>query len=74
MVHGSFDPHAGRMIYDGLRRFWPQLEVCELERCGHYPSVERHAAKPFLQMIVRWRGWQNAADTPGAFYNLRREG
>jgi len=54
MMHGSFDPHPGRMIYDGLRRFLPQLEFYELERCGHYPWVERHAAKPFFQVTLRW--------------------
>jgi pimeloyl-ACP methyl ester carboxylesterase len=54
MIHGDTDPHPGRMIRDSLLPFLPQLEYVELERCGHYPWIERHAREPFLAVLVAW--------------------
>jgi pimeloyl-ACP methyl ester carboxylesterase len=54
MVHGTFDPHPGRLIFAGLRPYLPQLEYRELERCGHYPWLERAAADAFFALIHEW--------------------
>src|SRR5215470_18351798 len=54
MVHGTFDPLPGRLIFTGLRPYLPQLEYRELERCGHYPWLERDAADAFFSLV---RGW-----------------
>jgi pimeloyl-ACP methyl ester carboxylesterase len=54
MVHGTFDPHPGRLIFAGLRPYLPQLEYRELERCGHYPWLERAAADGFFALVREW--------------------
>jgi pimeloyl-ACP methyl ester carboxylesterase len=54
MVHGTFDPLPGRLIFAGLQPYLPQLEYRELERCGHYPWLERDAADAFFSLV---RGW-----------------
>jgi pimeloyl-ACP methyl ester carboxylesterase len=54
MVHGTFDPHPGRLIRAGLQPHLPQLEYCELDRCGHYPWLERHAADRFFSLLREW--------------------
>jgi pimeloyl-ACP methyl ester carboxylesterase len=54
MIHGTFDPHPGRLIFAGLRPYLPQLEYRELERCGHYPWLERAAADAFFTLVREW--------------------
>jgi pimeloyl-ACP methyl ester carboxylesterase len=54
MIHGTFDPLPGRLIFAGLRPYLPQLEYRELERCGHYPWLETHTADSFFSLV---RGW-----------------
>ncbi len=56
MLHGTYDPHPGGMIRDGLKPFVPHLEYHELERCGHCPWVERHARDHFLATARAWLG------------------
>jgi pimeloyl-ACP methyl ester carboxylesterase len=48
MLHGAYDPHPGKMIYDSLRPFIRQLEYREWERCGHSPWLERSVGKRVL--------------------------
>jgi pimeloyl-ACP methyl ester carboxylesterase len=54
MVHGTFDPHPGRLICKSLQPYLPQLEYRELERCGHYPWIEKEAAEPFFALVREW--------------------
>ncbi len=54
MLHGSADPHPGRLIRDGLAQVLPQLEYCELERCGHYPWLERDSRELFFALLRRF--------------------
>lgn len=54
MVHGTFDPLPGRLILEGLRPYLPQLEYRELQRCGHYPWLERAAADTFFTLVRKW--------------------
>jgi pimeloyl-ACP methyl ester carboxylesterase len=54
MVHGTYDPHPGRLISAGLRSYLPQLEYRELERCGHYPWLEKAAADVFFTLVHGW--------------------
>ena len=55
MVHGQFDPHPGRLILQGMRRYLPQIEYVELDRCHHYPWLEKAAADDFFPLCVS--GW-----------------
>jgi len=54
MLHGSHDPHPGRMIRDGLTPHIPQLEYHELDRCGHSPWRERRARDAFFAVLRAW--------------------
>lgn len=54
MLHGTHDPHPGRMVRDSLAPHVPQLEYHELDRCGHSPWRERRARGAFFAVL---RGW-----------------
>ena len=54
MLHGSYDPHPGELIRDGLLPYLPQLEYRQWERCGHYPWLERHARDEFYATLRAW--------------------
>ena len=58
MVHGTFDPLPGPLILKGLQPYLPQLEYRELERCGHYPWLERGAADKFFSLVREWLAQQ----------------
>jgi len=51
MVYGTFDPHPGSLIMEGLRPYLPQIAYRDLERCGHYPWLERTAADKFFSLL-----------------------
>ena len=54
MLHGSYDPHPGKMIRDNLRPSLPQLEYREFDRCGHQPAVEKFAKEEFFSVMRDW--------------------
>jgi pimeloyl-ACP methyl ester carboxylesterase len=54
MMHGTFDPLPGRLIFKGLQSYLPQLEYHELDRCGHYPWLEPAAAPTFFSVVHEW--------------------
>jgi len=54
MLHGTYDPHPGRMTYETLGRHIPQLEYREWERCGHSPWEERQVRDEFLAYLRQW--------------------
>ena len=54
MLHGSWDPHPGRMTFHTLSAYMPQLRYVELRDCGHYPWRERLAGAEFYSRLRRW--------------------
>jgi len=54
MLHGAHDPHPGALIRASLEPYLARLEYRELERCGHYPWLERHARAEFLASLRKW--------------------
>jgi pimeloyl-ACP methyl ester carboxylesterase len=54
MLHGTYDPHPGEMIRDGLAKVLPQLEYRALDWCGHAPWAERHARNVFFAVLKTW--------------------
>lgn len=54
MMHGSYDPHPGKMIRDSLKPHIPQLEYREFEKCGHQPSIEAFARDEFFTVMHDW--------------------
>lgn len=59
VVHGADDPRPLAGVVDPLREVLAQLHVVVLERCGHFPWIERHAREPFRQ-AVDWACGRNA--------------
>ena len=53
MIHGAEDPHPGASIRASLAPYIPHLEYHELQRCGHYPWLERGAREEFLATLRR---------------------
>lgn len=54
MLHGADDPHPGPMIKASLEPYIPQLEYHALDRCGHYPWLERSAHEDFFNILREW--------------------
>jgi pimeloyl-ACP methyl ester carboxylesterase len=54
MLHGTFDPHPGRMIRASLAPHLARLEYVEWERCGHYPWIEKAVAGEFFAVLREW--------------------
>lgn len=59
VVHGADDPRPLAGVIDPLCEVLAQLHVVVLERCGHFPWIERHARGPFRQ-AVDWACGRNA--------------
>jgi pimeloyl-ACP methyl ester carboxylesterase len=56
MIHGTLDPHPGRLVFNSLRPSIPQLQYRELDRCGHYPWLEKAATDAFFSIVHDWLG------------------
>ncbi|MBU1700340.1 MAG: alpha/beta hydrolase [Candidatus Eisenbacteria bacterium] len=54
MLHGTYDPHPGRMIQESLKPYITQLEYHEWERCGHYPWLETSVRGEFFNILNDW--------------------
>ncbi len=54
MLHGAYDPHPGKMIYESLRHYIPQLTYKEWPACGHYPWLEIEAREKFFTTLHEW--------------------
>ena len=54
MMHGSHDPHPGRMILESLKRYIPQIEYRQWEKCGHYPWLEKAVRGEFYGELKEW--------------------
>ena len=54
MLHGTYDPHPGKMIQASLKPYLPQLEYCELDRCGHSPWEEKCVRDEFFTVLRDW--------------------
>ena len=54
MLHGTYDPHPGRDIYNSLKPYLPQLEYMEFERCGHSPWREKTVSDEFFRVLQEW--------------------
>jgi pimeloyl-ACP methyl ester carboxylesterase len=52
-VHGDVDPHPAAGVEEPLRRVLADFRFVLLERCGHEPWAERHAAEPLRRLLVQ---------------------
>ncbi len=51
VLHGDHDPHPLEGVRAPLTQVVPGLRVHLLERCGHYPWLERHARDAFFELL-----------------------
>jgi pimeloyl-ACP methyl ester carboxylesterase len=64
MLHGTHDPHPGRMIRDSLAPYLPHLEYREWERCGHFPWLEKAVCEEFFTVLREWLRGHGSARMP----------
>ncbi len=50
-LHGDHDPHPAAGVHDPLAPVLTDVRWVLLERCGHIPWLERHAAEPFYAAL-----------------------
>ena len=51
VIHGEYDPHPAEGVIKPLQKIVQFDEVHILEKCGHTPWKERHAAEKFLEIL-----------------------
>ena len=51
VIHGDYDPHPVEGIRSFLESCLKDLRFYTLPKCGHYPWIERHARKPFFDIL-----------------------
>lgn len=54
MLHGTYDPHPGRMILANLKTHLPQIEYQEWQHCGHTPWIEKAVRESFFTILRDW--------------------
>ncbi|SFM48989.1 alpha/beta fold hydrolase [Methanolobus profundi] len=52
-IHGCYDPHPFEGVEEPLSRVIIDLRFILLEKCGHYPWLERHASEEFYQLMEK---------------------
>ena len=50
-IHGDYDPHPAEGVREPLNRILKDFRFVLLERCGHYPWLERHARAEFYRVL-----------------------
>jgi len=50
-IHGDYDPHLSEGIKDPLSRSLKDFQLILLEKCGHYPWIERGARDRFYNIL-----------------------
>ena len=52
-IHGDYDPHLAEGIKDPLSRILKDFQLILLEKCGHYPWIERSARDKFYSILKK---------------------
>jgi len=50
-IHGDYDPHPVRGVDEPLSHMLKDYRLIVLEKCGHYPWLERHAKALFYDIL-----------------------
>ncbi len=50
-IHGDYDPHPREGVDEPLRNVIRDFRFEVIERCGHVPWIERHAAERFFELL-----------------------
>lgn len=52
-IHGDYDPHPAEAVRQSLSAVLPEFRFHLLEKCGHYPWLERQARERFYRILRR---------------------
>ena len=52
-IHGDYDPHLADGVIDPLSRTLKDFRFILLEKCGHYPWIERSARDKFYSILKK---------------------
>lgn len=52
-IHGDYDPHLAEGVKEPLSRTLRDFRFILLEKCGHYPWLERYARDEFYRVLKR---------------------
>lgn len=52
-IHGDHDPHPAEGVELPLMRVIKNFRFILLEKCGHYPWLEKHASEKFYEILRR---------------------
>lgn len=52
IVHGDYDPHPLEGIEGPIRKLLNEVKVYKLEKCGHYPWLEKEARNDFFEILI----------------------
>jgi pimeloyl-ACP methyl ester carboxylesterase len=52
-IHGDYDPHLADGIKEPLSRILKDFRFILLEKCGHYPWIERNARDKFYSILKK---------------------
>jgi len=50
-IHGDYDPHPAEGVELPLLRVIKNFRFILLEKCGHYPWLEKHASEKFYEIL-----------------------
>lgn len=53
LIQGNYDAFLTTEIYEFLKECIPQIKLYELEKCGHYPWIEKYAKDEFYEIIKK---------------------
>jgi len=51
LIQGDYDPHLTKEVYSFLKKCIPKIKLYELEKCGHYPWIEKYAKNNFYKIL-----------------------
>lgn len=51
VIHGDYDPHPAQGVRESLSWLLPDFRFIFLEKCGHYPWLERYAREKFFSIL-----------------------
>jgi pimeloyl-ACP methyl ester carboxylesterase len=50
-IHGDFDPRPARAVQEPLSKTIKDFKFILLEKCGHYPWMEKYAREKFFEVL-----------------------
>lgn len=52
-LHGNYDPHPFQGVFEPLRKNHSDFKMHIIDKCGHYPWLEKEASGDFYKKLVR---------------------